>query len=206
MATGNVCSTTSSTQSRRSNECIPPARSGVRGIAVLVALTLALIAGVTPANAAKYNCYSGGYPSRTFNVRYVNANSTWKAHYDIARGRWNNSSAGARIGNTSNSAATIVAQSYPGLNWYGMYTPTKVLGRTTKFSIQINSYTLSRDTASSSQFATWARGTIAHELGHALRLLDNPATTSSSLMKHNRSRNTVVSPTAYDIANVKGCY
>lgn len=96
----------------------------------------------------------------------------------------------------------MTAGNYP-QSWYGLYTPRWDWGNT--YTIQINASTLSDD-APSGQYWTWVLSTTTHELGHSLRLNDNPNTSSTSLMKHSRNRSTVGSPTAYDTANVRSCY
>lgn len=84
-------------------------------------------------------------------------------------------------------------------NWYGRYS------KQTFAKIQINSDRITSK-APSGQFWTWGRSVATHELGHSLRLYDNPNTSSSSLMDHGRNRSTVGSPTTYDKNNVNACY
>jgi len=63
---------------------------------------------------------------------------------------------------------------------------------------------LARDAGAN--LVTWAQSTTTHELGHGLSLADDPNTSASSLMKHNRNRTTVGSPTAYDKSEVLRIY
>jgi len=45
-----------------------------------------LLVGATPASAA-YTCFSGGWPSRSFSVKYVGVYTTWEGYYTTARSR-----------------------------------------------------------------------------------------------------------------------
>ena len=98
----------------------------------------------------------------------------------------------------------MTAGRYTGQSWYGQYTPRKVNFVTT-FTVQINWPKIGED-APQPAFWTWVRSTSTHELGHALRLNDNPNTSDVSLMKHGRNRSITVSPQYYDVENVKACY
>jgi predicted Zn-dependent protease len=51
----------------------------------------------------------------------------------------------------------------------------------------------------------WIRGTAVHELGHALSLADNPPK-SPSIMRYDRNRDLLISPTQYDKDEVKRIY
>ena len=162
-----------------------------------------LIAPIPEAQAA--NCYSGGLGSRSFGVRYVNVNSQWTGGFDTARSRWNSSGAGASIQSQATAIPIMTAGQYTD-SWYGLYTPIQNAGGKT-FKIQVNARTLSQS-APSNQYWNWVLSTSTHELGHGLRHLDNPlsANPNGSLMNHNRNRNTVGSPTSYDVSYVRSCY
>ena len=51
-------------------------------------------------------------------------------------------------------------------------------------------------------FNNFVQSVLVHELGHILCLADNPSTTSSSIMKYSRDRNTLTRPQTYDINDV----
>ena len=92
------------------------------------------------------------------------------------------------------------------MGWYGLYTPKSqntsyYSGR--YFTIQINSRTINQ---AASNLSSFIRSVTVHELGHALSLADNPNTTSTSIMKYSRNRNSLVSPTPYDRNNVSARY
>ena len=70
---------------------------------------------------------------------------------------------------------------------------------TTKFQIKLNSTTISND---ATNFNNFVQSVLVHELGHILWLADNPSTTSSSIMKYTRDRNTLTRPQSYDINDV----
>lgn len=108
----------------------------------------------------------------------------------------------ASITYSSTAAALMTASRYSG-SWYGLYTPGE---DGLWFTIQVNARSIDEATSTSSDFEKWAKSTSTYELGHSLRLDDNPNTSSASLMKHSRNRLTLGSPTAYDKANVKACY
>lgn len=178
-------------------------RSSLITVMLAAAFSLLVPMAIAPsAQAVTYVCSGTGYPSRTFNVKYGSVNSTWQGYFDTARNRWNNSGAGASIGKSSSAAASMNAGSYSA-DWLGLYTPTWVV-QITSFNIKVNTRTLSL--SAGSNFAAWAMSTATHELGHALRLNDNPATSSVSLMKHSRDRVAVGAASGYDVANVKACY
>jgi hypothetical protein len=170
-------------------------------LAVVLATASALVAvGGAPAWA---DYYSGGMPTRSFNFKTQGINDTWVGFYDTARSRWNGSGAGTNIGRSSSAAATATAGRYS-QSWYGLYTPHGIRGINRTFTIQVNARTLEADAGSN--YTAWVRSTCTHELGHALSLADNPNTSSASLMKHNRNRTTVGSPTSYDVSEVRRIY
>lgn len=174
-------------------------------VAGAVAFVIVLGGLIPPAaSAGSYGCYSGGRNSRSFNVKYVNVSDNWASRFDDARSRWNSAGAGAFIGRSSDSTATMSAGRYTGQSWYGHYTTRKV-NLVMTFTIEVNWLAIQSDSPEPA-FWTWVASTSTHELGHSLRLNDNPPTASVSLMKHGRNRATVVSPQSYDVQNVLACY
>lgn len=67
----------------------------------------------------------------------------------------------------------------------------------------MNSKALKKDATNISNFI---QSVFVHELGHTIWLADNPITTSSSIMKYNRNRNTMTNPSAYDVEGVNMKY
>ena len=107
-----------------------------------------------------------------------------------ARSTWNSSSKLNIIQDSKVTSAVTVA-SYSA-SWYGYYTYNTNGVRT----IQVNTRTI--NAAAPSNFANFVRSVFAHELGHGFCLADHPSTSSPSLMKHARNRNTLFVPQTYD--------
>ena len=166
--------------------------------ALMISSLMFSVMPASEANAATYACSNGGMPSRVIGLQYSGVNQNWQDGFATARGRWNSAGVSASITVYSGSPSYMTAANYTNQSWYGLYTPVvAIFGGVGGFSIQVNATTLNND-APSAQYWTWVLSTSTHELGHALRLNDNPNTTSSTLMSHARNRSTVGSPTAYD--------
>ena len=148
-----------------------------------------------------YGCQYGDITVKPYSSLY---NSTWVTILDNGRGAWNSSSANVSISTSSSSNNTLEAANYSD-TWYGLNTQTynTSTGYTTKFVIKVNARTISND---ATNFSNFAKSTVAHEFGHSFWLCDNPSTTSSSLMKHSRDRNTMTTPQTFDINNVNAKY
>jgi hypothetical protein len=164
-------------------------------------------------------CTSTGQASRTFSVQY-DVNSTWNAYFDTARARWNSAGVGANITYSSTAASHMVVDftsvedimnANNGVLAYGVYEYNSKSGT---FTIRVFTESLwhSLGTSTNPAWGSWAMGTATHELGHALRLIDNPTPTvlgtynTSSLMSYDRNRSTLGSPTGYDQENVRRCF
>lgn len=165
--------------------------------AMLFATALALTS-VTPASATYYG---GGMPSATFRIKPWSYNSTWQTPMNNALSSWNSASSKVNITKSSSAAAYVTATQYSD-TWYGLYSYSGIPAFRV-FDIKLNSRTIAAD---ASNIANFIRSTFAHELGHALSLADNPNTTSASLMKHSRNRNTLYTPRIYDINDVNSFY
>lgn len=166
---------------------------------VVVAGGMALFAAPTAnAHPPLYPCYSGGMNSATFAVQYVGANSTWVGYLDTARAAWNSSSGfSGYISSATPSSNTIEVGTYA-YSDLGRYYPLGS-GSSRHFRIEVNTWTLA-SSSTPATFAAWSKGTSTHELGHALRLSDDPAPSfpDSSLMNHARDHGHIISPTLYD--------
>ena len=163
--------------------------------AIGAVLVLAVSAGEGSASA---DYYSGGMSSRSFTVKPVGINDVWIGYLDTARGYWNSSGAGAHLTRTSTSKSTYTAGRW-NYSWGGRYTPTGS-GSSRKFAIEVNVQYL--EDRAGDDLTKWILSTTTHELGHGLKLADNPSTTRSSLMKYSRDPAKVYKPTAYDVSEV----
>ncbi|UTR06097.1 hypothetical protein MM326_18775 [Alkalihalobacillus sp. LMS6] len=162
-------------------------------IFVSTGIALALYVGGTEISEARYLNY--GSPNSTIAVDY-SLNTTWTTAVNSGRSAWNNSTAPVKVNKSSSSNNKLYAANYSD-SWYGVFTPQTVSGsRLTKFQIRLNARTINRD---STNFQHFVQSTSAHEFGHAFWLADNPNTNSVSLMKHNRSRQSIRLPQGYDI-------
>ena len=170
-------------------------RSVLRGVAIGAVGLLAVGATQQSASATYYD---GGMPSLSFTVRPVNVNDVWIGYLDTARGYWNATSAGTHITRTTTSKNTYTAGRW-NYSWGGRYTPSgSGSGRT--FTIEVNVQYL--EARAGSSLKTWILSTSTHELGHALKLADNPSTTKASLMKYDRDPAKIYKPQSYDISEV----
>lgn len=170
-------------------------RSVLRGGAIGAVALLAVGATQLSASATYYN---GGMPTLTFAVRPVNVNSTWVGYLDTSRGYWNATSAGTHITRSTTAKNTYTAGRW-NYSWGGRYTPIGS-GSSRTFTIEVNVQYL--EARAGSALTTWIVSTSTHELGHGLKLADNPTTTKASLMKYDRDPAKIYKPQAYDISEV----
>lgn len=158
-------------------------------------IILALLIGAPVVTNATLMNY--GFSSPNFTVKEYDYNNTWQTPminlYLI--GIYSDT---CLVTKSSSSANTIVAAGYSD-TWYGLATQTVSGNTTTKFQIKLNSTTISND---ATNFNNFVQSVLVHELGHILWLADNPSTTSSSIMKYTRDRNTLTRPQSYDINDV----
>ena len=148
---------------------------------------------------------SYAYPNSTVDIYPYSFNTTWQTAMDQALNNWNNSSAGVTFIKSSSSQNYIYVDDY---SWdpyiYGMNNPIGLFPPTIlAFSIQLDSGEITSRATNLSNFIT---SCFVHELGHSIWLKDNPNTTSSSIMKGSRVRDTMTNPSAYDVANVDSKY
>lgn len=174
-------------------------------LSLTVAMVTMLVMGVNIfASNDPYLTY--GSQSASINVKsYSNLyNDTWVDILNAGRSAWNTSATPVWISTSSSSVNTIEAAQYDD-TWYGICSQTynTSTGYTQKFSIKINARTISRDAV---DFSNFAISTTAHEFGHVFWLCDNPTTSSSSLMKYTRDRNSMTKPQTFDVNNVTSKY
>jgi len=145
--------------------------------------------------------------SAVFTVKNYSYNSQWQPGMDAALAAWNATATKASI-TKSSSSKNIITSAQFNATWFGYYTwyGTKLLGRT--FTIELNAKTIVAQQAKypGSGQANWVTGVFVHELGHALSLKDNPATSQSSIMTYRNDYTVWMKPQAYDISDVKSIY
>ncbi|MFM2412056.1 MAG: hypothetical protein RLZZ587_389 [Actinomycetota bacterium] len=172
-----------------------------KGMRLVSSAALAAILAIFSELPASAIYYSGGMPSATFSIKPWNYNSTWQSPLNSALASWNATATPANIAKSTSATATLTVSSTSD-TWYGLYTPTGIWPFRS-FTIKLNSRRIGADASNLSNFI---KSAFAHEIGHGLSLGDNPTTSSSSLMKHNRDRNTLYLPQSYDIAEVNAYY
>ena len=111
---------------------------------------------------------------------------------------WNNAVPGVKFYLDKNAPNAIYSGNYKD-SWIGYYSFYTKRGKTYKFNIYLNNRLLSK------RSSNYKQSTLVHELGHALSLADNPSN-SNSIMRYDRNRNIMITPTADDIAGVKKYY
>ncbi|MCL2433974.1 MAG: hypothetical protein FWD16_05595, partial [Clostridia bacterium] len=140
-------------------------------------------------------------PSGNIQFKFTNGDATWLSNMRPGITAWNNSNANVSFSenaSSNNTAAVLwIDDTYYGVckGWtYAGFGP-----RLTRFAIEMNSKTLP---------TSYITSVFAHELGHTIGLLDNPAGQSknSSLMNYDRDRSIVKGPTAFDTQSVNMLY
>lgn len=156
-------------------------------------------------SAAAYAAYlTFGWPNKNIPVKSYSFNETWQVPMDKSLENWNDANAKVTFSKNSSSENSISAAQYEWEDYARNY--LTVSGSTlTKFRVEMNARTISRD-REDGKFGNFVQSVFVHELGHAIWLDDNPNTTSSSIMKYSRNRNTMTNPQTYDINNVKAKY
>jgi hypothetical protein len=166
--------------------------------AALAGLGGSLLAGV-PASAT-YD--SGGMPTASFSIRPYNYNDLWQPNLDRGLRNWFNTPTPANIYKSSTSRSWLEAAPFAD-TWYGLRTYWGSRDSSRYFRIRLNSREIA---AHATNFGNFVTSCFVHELGHALSLADDPKTSSASIMKYNRNRNTMTTPQQYDINDVNNIY
>lgn len=149
---------------------------------------------------AKYLNY--GWPTSNVPIRPYNHNSTWQRALDNGMASWNGAGAKVSFNKVSGSNNPVYVANYS----YGAYGKCIIYysgNKITRFTIEMNNRTISRD---ATNFSNFIQSVFVHELGHAIWLADNPRTSQPSIMKYSRNRNTMTRPQTFDINNVRAKY
>lgn len=172
-----------------------------RAVAALVATAVVMFVSSAPPASARY--YDGGMKSQVFCLQNPSVNSTWLSAINNGRNAWNNhSSFPGSISVYSGCTSYLQVGSY-GLSWLGLYSPL-VTGY--QYRIRLDSANLNNHIGSNGySFANVVKSTTAHEFGHALKLGDH-SNAPSLLMSSARNRNSVTSPTTYEVNESNSYY
>jgi len=146
----------------------------------------------------------GGWRTGSISVSKGDYVNIWENIISNSVSAWNDSKANVSISISPYSQNSLKVATYDE-EWYGLTSKQRdsLGGYVTQFSIKINSRTI-YDNAN--DFSNFAQSTIVHEFGHIFWLADNPDTTKSSIMKHTRNRNKLITPQEFDIKNVNAKY
>lgn len=143
-----------------------------------------------------------GSPNNYIYIHPYSFASTWQSAIDQSRINWNNSSANVYFYTSSSSENMVYVDDYD-ISAYGLTTCWPNGSQVTRFETKVNRRRISADASNLSNFI---QSVVVHELGHTVWLADNPNTSASSIMKYSRNRNTMTSPSQYDITNVNSKY
>ena len=146
------------------------------------------------------------YPSGTVPIAFggLNLNTTYSQAAMTSINAWSNID-GINISITAGTENKFYVSSYADA-WYWLTTIMHDGEDITKYTIKINSGKIDSDFPSNKYKA--ARSVFAHELGHVLGLddLGGYENVNISIMKHNRDRTVVYTPTGLDIHRVRLLY
>lgn len=148
-----------------------------------------------------------GSCNRDIKIKSISSlSTTWQSIVNSSMAAWNAANANVTIREASVSllcSNSVEVNEYDD-TWYGLCSQTySANGCTTKFTIRMNSRTISKD---ATNFSNFAQSTLVHEFGHVFWLCDEPDTSYASIMKYSRNRNTMIVPQQYDINNVRAMY
>ncbi len=165
-------------------------------------MTVAVVATLSSPQPAQATTYDRGMALPSFAVKPYDYNSQWQGPMDRALSSWNVTPTPVWITKSSSAPNSIVAAQYPGVTWFGLYTPHgSKPGR--YFDIKLNSLNLSKTTYYFDRFVTQV---LVHELGHSLSLVDNPVTSQRSIMTYGLDHSLYYVPQQYDINDVNNYY
>ena len=156
----------------------------------LIAYSAALMGINVPSTTIKIQC-----------IGNLTTNDTWYPLIIFAKDSWNNSNIHTNISLSSMTSPYTCEVVQCTESWYGMTTSYSTGNTTQSATIIINASSLPNS-------ENFRKSTVAHEIGHLFGLDDNPPVfnVNDTLMSHNRDRNVVFAPKAYDVENVKFIY
>lgn len=163
-----------------------------RTAATALAFITVCAASLTLAAPASATCLRGGLGFTNINSQLINVQGSsfdyWIRILQASNKNWNDLGAGTRMGIASSSAGRVAPGEYDA-SWGGQYIPEGTRGYNAGFRIEINAKTIRkyypRSVTPSADH--WNRVIMAHELGHALSMDDDPGNLPSgqySLMKY----------------------
>lgn len=163
----------------------------------MICILTALIFSVSVLSSNAYSNQPYGWKTTYIPIR----DATSSQYTQIVKksiNAWNNAVPGVKFYFDKNAPNTIYSGNYKD-SWVGYYSFYTKNNKTYKFNIYLNNRLLSK------RSSNYKQSTLVHELGHALSLADNPPN-SNSIMRYDRNRNIMITPTADDIAGVKKYY
>lgn len=143
-----------------------------------------------------------GWPKSTIPIKPYSYNDLWQPAMNASLSNWNNAGAKVKFTKDSSSGNKVTAAQFS-YSDYGITYQTYSGSTLKSFRIELNARTIAAD---ASNFSNFVQSVFVHELGHTIWLADNPSTSSSSIMKYTRNRNTMTKPQTFDINNVKAKY
>lgn len=150
-------------------------------------------------------------PFRVVAPRGITGN--WVTYMNNGINNWNRYSTNTRVNFQSNSSSNntaTVENSIPGwIDAFGVFFTRQSSGTSVnRFDIVLHAPNITTHASSiGGTVNNVATSVMAHELGHAAGLSDNPSGGgNSSLMSHARNRNNVTSPSAFDRTSVSMLY
>ena len=147
------------------------------------------------------------FHSSTVPLRSFSFSSPWHTAANNGISNWNSRSTPVTFVTNSTSNNFVRADSHA-QTWYGRIRYLEHSGSSlTRFEIDLNTRSISIS-PTLTNLTNFATSVMAHELGHAIGLPDNPVgtATNGSIMNHARNRNSITVPTNFDVTSVNMLY
>ena len=147
----------------------------------------------------------------TINISALN--QTWRTPVVTGTAVWNDLTLPVRFSTTTSATANnpvrVVDRVIGNADALGGYIITQQSGSDVRnFTIELSSRNINNYVSTqNANFINVVTSVMAHELGHAMGLQDNPLSSrNGSLMNHNRQRNVRIRPADYDADSVRMIY